>query len=154
MPEAAAVCDASCSRIYSPPQDERLAGKVSTVGEKFRGQLTKLMASVEQTKPYFIRCIKPNHVKAPQQLQMKMAIEQLTYAGVFEAVKIRKCGYPFRLPHDLFASTYRWIARKADGWAPIQADPHAHPAEYCRAVLGSVCQDFSQVGSSLPYPNP
>ena len=150
MPEAAAVCDASCSRIYSPPQDERLAGKVSTVGEKFRGQLTKLMASVEQTKPYFIRCIKPNHVKAPQQLQMKMAIEQLTYAGVFEAVKIRKCGYPFRLPHDLFASTYRWIARKADGWAPIQADPHAHPAEYCRAVLGSVCQDFSQVGSSPP----
>ena len=134
-----------------PAKDERLAGKVSTVGEKFRGQLTKLMASVEQTKPYFIRCIKPNHVKAPQQLQMKMAIEQLTYAGVFEAVKIRKCGYPFRLPHELFASTYRWIARKADGWAPIQADPHAHPAEYCRAVLGSVCQDFSQVqiGKSL-----
>ena len=81
---------------------------MSTVGEKFRGQLTKLMASVEQTKPYFIRCIKPNHDKAPQQLQMKMAIEQLTYAGVFEAVKIRKSGYPFRLPHAVFAATYRY----------------------------------------------
>ena len=85
---------------------------MSTVGEKFRGQLNRLMDAVNKTKPYFIRCIKPNHAKAPQQLQMKMVIEQLTYAGVFEAVKIRKSGYPFRLPHAEFAATYRWIARK------------------------------------------
>ena len=64
---------------------------------------------------------------------------------MFEAVKIRKSGYPFRLPHAEFAATYRWIARKANGWAPIHADPNAHPAEYCRAVLGAVHQDFSQV---------
>ena len=82
------------------------------MGEKFRGQLNRLMDAVNKTKPYFIRCIKPNHAKAPQQLQMKMVIEQLTYAGVFEAVKIRKSGYPFRLPHAEFAATYRWIARK------------------------------------------
>ena len=31
---------------------------------------------------------------------------------MFEAVKIRKSGYPFRLPHAEFAATYRWIARK------------------------------------------
>ena len=55
---------------------------MSTVGEKFRGQLNRLMDAVNKTKPYFIRCIKPNHAKAPQQLKMKMVIEQLTYAGV------------------------------------------------------------------------
>ena len=142
--------DANTRAIF-PPKDEKTAGqKAATVGERFKSQLIKLMGTVDKTAPYFVRCIKPNHNKAPNQLQMKMAIEQLTYAGVFEAVKIRKCGYPFRLPHALFASTYRWIARKANGWAPIQADPHAHPAEYCRAVLGSVCQDFSQVGGSPP----
>ena len=39
-----------------------------------------------------------------------MCIEQLTYAGVFEAVKIRKSGFPFRYTHGRFASRYRCIA--------------------------------------------
>ena len=33
-------------------------------------------------------------------------MEQLTYAGVFEAVAIRKTGYPFRLTHTRFANRY------------------------------------------------
>ncbi|CAN0226566.1 unnamed protein product, partial [Ectocarpus fasciculatus] len=38
-----------------------------------------------------------------------MCIEQLTYAGVFEAVQIRKSGFPFRLPHRRFANRYRCL---------------------------------------------
>ena len=62
------------------------------------------------------------------------------YAGVFEAVKIRKAGYPFRTPHAAFAQKYRWIARKAHGWVPIAASPTASPAEYCLAILAAVHQ--------------
>ena len=83
------------------------------------------MKAVESTQPFFIRCIKPNQQKKPNTLDMRMVIEQLTYAGVFEAVKIRKSGYPFRKPHDVFAQMYRWIARKAHGWVPINASPTA-----------------------------
>ena len=138
------------TRALFPPKSDAEAGKkASTVAEKFRGQLTKLMTTVERTRPFFIRCIKPNQQKLPAgtagSLQMKMTIEQLTYAGVFEAVKIRKMGYPFRLEHHEFAATYRWIARKANGWAPIQAHPQAAPAQYVAAVLASVHQDFSKV---------
>ena len=69
------------------------AGRMaSTVGEKFRSQLTKLMGTVERTQPYFIRCVKPNQAKAPRSLEMRMVVEQLTHAGVFEAVKIRQTG--------------------------------------------------------------
>jgi myosin heavy subunit len=32
--------------------------------------------------------------------------EQLLYSGVFEAVSIRKQGFPFRLKHDVFAKRY------------------------------------------------
>ena len=120
------------------------------MGEKFRSQLTKLMATVEATTPFFIRCIKPNQKKAPNTLDMRGTIEQLNYAGVFEAVKIRKGGFPFRCPHSEFAHKYRWIARKAHGWVPIQADPAASPANYCHAILGAVHQDFSQVAVALP----
>ena len=85
------------TRALFPPKSDAEAGKkASTVAEKFRGQLTKLMTTVERTRPFFIRCIKPNQQKLPAgtagSLQMKMTIEQLTYAGVFEAVKIRKMG--------------------------------------------------------------
>jgi myosin heavy subunit len=135
------------TRSLYPPKDEKTAGsKASTVGEKFRSQLTQLMTTVEGTTPFFIRCIKPNQQKAPNRLEMKGTIEQLTYAGVFEAVKIRKGGFPFRRSHAEFAQMYRWIARKAHGWVPINADPASSAAEYCHAVLGAVHQDFSQVG--------
>jgi myosin heavy subunit len=40
-----------------------LCSKVTTVGEKFRQQLTKLMGTVGQTRPFFIRCAKPNHAE-------------------------------------------------------------------------------------------
>jgi len=46
------------TRAIFAPKDDRTAGKVTTVGEKFKGQLSRLMASVEQTRPFFIRCIK------------------------------------------------------------------------------------------------
>ena len=143
--------DANTRKIF-PPKDEKTAGaKASTVGEKFRSQLTKLMAAIDDTAPFFIRCIKPNHTKKPNQLQMRMVIEQLTYAGVFEAVKIRKGGYPFRLPHAVFAHKYRWIARKEHGWVPISVSPSASPEQYCHAVLSAVHQDFSrvQIGRTL-----
>ena len=138
------------TRAIFPTRDPKAAGKVSTVGEKFRGQLNKLMVTVERTQPFFIRCIKPNQQKAPSQLDMKMVIEQLTYAGVFEAVKIRKSGYPFRRPHAHFAKVYRWIARKAHGWVPIHASPTASAREYCQALLASVQQDFSNVRIGTP----
>ena len=117
---------------------------MTTVGEKFRGQLGRLMVKVEQTQPYFIRCIKPNHQKAPSQLEMRMAIEQLTYAGVFEAVQIRKSGYPFRRTHAHFCKTYRWIARRANASVPMLSSG-ADPREQCRTILASVHQDFSEV---------
>ena len=90
------------TRALFPPKSDAEAGKkASTVAEKFRGQLTKLMTTVERTRPFFIRCIKPNQQKLPAgtagSLQMKMTIEQLTYAGVFEAVKIQKMGCGTRL---------------------------------------------------------
>ena len=46
------------TRALFPPKADAEAGKkASTVAEKFRGQLTKLMTTVERTRPFFIRCI-------------------------------------------------------------------------------------------------
>ena len=67
------------------------------------------MSILNQTEPHYIRCIKPNHNKSSTEFNSLMSLEQLTYSGVFEAVAIRKQGFPFRLAHQKFATHYESI---------------------------------------------
>lgn len=78
-----------------------------TVGGKFRGQLIGLVNNLYQTEPHFIRCVKPNHHKAAQQMDGQLTLRQLRYAGLFEAIRIRKAGYSYRANHEAFASSYQ-----------------------------------------------
>ena len=64
------------------------------------------MNTLNEATPHYIRCIKPNAVKQPKTFNAPMNLEQLTYSGIFEAVQIRKQGYPFRLTHQLFFCRY------------------------------------------------
>jgi myosin heavy subunit len=77
-----------------------------TLGYQFRTQLTVLMEQLYATEPHYIRCIKPNDQKKPKMFIAKNVFEQLTYSGVFEAVKIRKTGFPFRQQHQAFTDRY------------------------------------------------
>lgn len=82
-----------------------------TVGKSFSLQLEKLIADLNATQPRYIRCIKPNQVKKPNIFVPDLTNEQLTYSGVFEAVIIMQNGYPFRLSHQEFRSTYHMLVR-------------------------------------------
>src|SRR3546814_786277 len=84
------------TRENFPPKDKN-PRKLTTLGGEFRRQLNELMVVVDACEPHYIRCIKPNDDKRANLFKTRMCIEQLTYAGVFEAVQIRKSGYPFRL---------------------------------------------------------
>ena len=85
----------------------------ATVGLKFSKQLAKLIATIEATQPHFIRCIKPNSNKSASEFNTQLTLEQLRYSGVFEAAKIRKSGYPFRLSHRQFAHRYACVLTPA-----------------------------------------
>lgn len=63
-----------------------------TLGGKFRGQLIGLVNNLYKTEPHFIRCVKPNQLKAPQMMDGVLTLRQLRYAGLFEAIRIRKSG--------------------------------------------------------------
>lgn len=80
-----------------------------TLSAQFRTQLNKLMTTLQATQPHYIRCIKPNDEKEPLYFVPKNCFEQMTYSGVFEAVKIRKGGFPFRLKHVEFVTRYKCI---------------------------------------------
>ncbi|KAH8067064.1 hypothetical protein JL720_12576 [Aureococcus anophagefferens] len=50
--------------------------------------------------------VKPNMEKVRRVFRSPVVLEQLTYAGVFETVTIQQSGWPFRSPHERFATRY------------------------------------------------
>lgn len=50
----------------------------------------------------FVRCFKPNAFKQPSKFDPQLVLTQLRYSGMVEAVKIRKAGYPVRIPYKEF----------------------------------------------------
>jgi len=107
------VLQASTNELIADlyPQDEVHSSKdrKSSLSRQFQKQLQDLMTQLYRTEPHYIRCIKPNETKAPLDFVPQNCYEQLTYSGVFEAVAIRKQGYPFRLSHSEFAERYSKI---------------------------------------------
>ena len=92
--------------------------KVSQGGQ-FHAQLNSLMKTLNATAPHYIRCVKPNSVKKAHIFTADICLQQLRYAGVFEAVKIRQQGYPFRWPYDQFYKRYRCIGMDPSFKAPM-----------------------------------
>lgn len=84
--------------------------KQKSLGGQFRKQLNKLMKLLYDCEPWYVRCVKSNHLKKPNKFENQMCLDQLRYSGVFEAVKIRKTGYPFRFTHQAFAARFRPIS--------------------------------------------
>lgn len=82
----------------------------TTLSAKFKADLDALMATLRATQPHFIRCVKPNAEQVPTRFDAPLALNQLKYSGLFEAIRIRKAGYEVRLPHEVFVRRYRHCA--------------------------------------------
>ncbi|GMI10076.1 hypothetical protein TrRE_jg7792, partial [Triparma retinervis] len=91
------------------PRGGRKSKKIQTIGSQFNNQLDSLMVSLRATMPHFIRCVKSNHDKAPLKFDGRLCLDQLKYAGLFEAIRIRKAGYSYRIPHMAFARRFAII---------------------------------------------
>ena len=74
-----------------------------------QGQLFKLMNTLENTTPHFIRCIKPNSKQLPRVYEEDLVLQQLRCCGVLEVVRISRSGYPTRLTHQEFAGRYGFL---------------------------------------------
>eukprot|EP00516_Mucochytrium_quahogii_P004452 CAMPEP_0203755414 /NCGR_PEP_ID=MMETSP0098-20131031/8869_1 /ASSEMBLY_ACC=CAM_ASM_000208 /TAXON_ID=96639 /ORGANISM=" , Strain NY0313808BC1" /LENGTH=1902 /DNA_ID=CAMNT_0050646867 /DNA_START=366 /DNA_END=6074 /DNA_ORIENTATION=- len=87
--------------------------QTKTQASTFMKQLSQLEERTNSTFPRYIRCVKPNPYKKPGIFVSPMCLQQLRFAGVFEAVSIRKKGYPFRKSHANFFVTYRCVEPSA-----------------------------------------
>lgn len=85
------------------------AKKSVTVGAHFSKQLQELRAKIDLTSPHYVRCLKPNGLLVPDHFDPLMIVEQLRCAGVVEAVRVSRVGYPQRYSHSQFVSRYRTL---------------------------------------------
>jgi myosin heavy subunit len=98
----------------SPKSGSRSAPKSkSTVGGQFSRQLQELRQKIDLTTPHYVRCLKPNDELEPDLFDPLIVADQLRCAGVIEAVKVSRLGYPQRYAHSRFLSRYRLLGQRA-----------------------------------------
>lgn len=83
-----------------------------TVTAQFQQSLHSLMDTLNQANPFFIRCIKSNGNKIPNQFDDETVQRQLRYTGMLETVRIRQAGFNVRLTYDEFIQLYRILLPK------------------------------------------
>lgn len=95
------------SLLYTDAADDGGANRQKTLGTQFKSQLGDLMNALNATQPSFIRCIKPNMAKKPDNFDEVEIEAQLRYAGMLETIRIRRMGYPVRYVHKDFLYRYQ-----------------------------------------------
>jgi myosin protein heavy chain len=81
-------------------------GMFRTVSQLYKEQLSKLMVTLRNTNPNFVRCIIPNHEKRASKIDAPLVLDQLRCNGVLEGLRICRQGFPNRIPFQEFRQRY------------------------------------------------
>ncbi|XP_073399012.1 myosin-11 isoform X1 [Dendrobates tinctorius] len=93
-----------------PSSSKTKKGMFRTVGQLYKEQLGKLMTTLRNTSPNFVRCIIPNHEKRSGKLDAHLVLEQLRCNGVLEGIRICRQGFPNRIVFQEFRQRYEILA--------------------------------------------
>ena len=111
------------------------AQKKATLGTQFNISLGELMDTLGQCNPYFVRCVKPNQKKVSDRIDRKVVLDQLQYSGMLATVKVRKAGFPMRIPFTEFNRRYGLLL------GAVQMKKMAKPKDAVEALLKLVSSD-------------
>ncbi|XP_068560532.1 unconventional myosin-XV [Cebidichthys violaceus] len=102
-----------------------------TVSNKFQQSLLELVEKMERCNPFFVRCIKPNNMKQPGVFEDDLVSCQLRHSGALETIRIRREGYPVRMPFYVFLFRYKSLVGLPE--------PPAANGENCVIMLSKLC---------------
>ncbi|XP_076225296.1 myosin heavy chain 10 isoform X2 [Nomia melanderi] len=88
-------------------------GMFRTVSQLYKEQLAKLMVTLRNTNPNFVRCIIPNHEKRAGKIDAPLVLDQLRCNGVLEGIRICRQGFPNRIPFQEFRQRYELLTPNA-----------------------------------------
>ena len=84
-------------------------GMFRTVSQLYKEQLSRLMTTLKNTNPNFVRCIIPNHEKRAGKINAGLVLDQLRCNGVLEGIRICRQGFPNRIPFQEFRQRYELL---------------------------------------------
>ncbi|XP_060754217.1 unconventional myosin-VIIa [Neoarius graeffei] len=131
------------TRVRAQGNEQRR--QISTLSGQFRQSLDSLMKALSLCQPFFIRCFKPNDSKLSMVFDRELCIQQLSYSGILETIKVRKLGYPIQHKFKEFLGRYRVLLKTTD------CDPSKESAaDCCNAICRAVieCQDDWKIGKT------
>ncbi|KAI7697597.1 Myosin heavy chain [Sarcoptes scabiei] len=88
-------------------------GMFRTVSQLYKDQLAKLMNTLRNTNPNFVRCIIPNHEKKAGKIDAPLVLDQLRCNGVLEGIRICRQGFPNRIQFQEFKQRYELLTPNA-----------------------------------------
>lgn len=97
------VRDVSIKSLSIDPFTNYRKGMFRTVSQLYKEQLAKLMITLRNTNPNFVRCIIPNHEKRAGKIDAPLVLDQLRCNGVLEGIRICRQGFPNRIPFQVIA---------------------------------------------------
>ncbi|XP_016056791.1 PREDICTED: unconventional myosin-IXa isoform X3 [Miniopterus natalensis] len=80
--------------------------KPPSISAQFQASLNKLMETLGQAEPYFVKCIRSNAEKLPLRFSDSLVLRQLRYTGMLETVRIRQSGYSCKYSFQDFVSHF------------------------------------------------
>ena len=135
--------DATIAGFLDPPLEADAPKKKAFVSTFFRQQLAKLMKIINESNPHWIRCIKPHPAKKPRMFHGELVLNQLESSGVLGTVKIRKAGYPVRIPFAKFVDRFCMLANDGGTMRKNREKLVAGPSDACRAACGVILAALS-----------
>eukprot|EP01084_Bolivina_argentea_P241482 405393_1 len=98
------------STIHENLTNKKLNKTKLSLSKLYCKSLNILISKLHYTETHYIRCIKPNDIKTKNCWMGKLVLDQLNYSGIFEAIKVKKKGYPFRGLHKEFIDRFKLMA--------------------------------------------
>ncbi|KAL1960991.1 hypothetical protein VTO42DRAFT_4879 [Malbranchea cinnamomea] len=83
-----------------------------TAGDKIKASANDLVATLTKASPSYIRTIKPNDNKSPNEYNEANVLHQIKYLGLQENVRIRRAGFAYRQTFDKFVERFYLLSPK------------------------------------------
>ncbi|KAL2088445.1 hypothetical protein ACEWY4_015344 [Coilia grayii] len=117
--------------------------KPPSISAQFQVSLNKLMETLGQSEPYFVKCIRSNAEKLPLRFNDVLVLRQLRYTGMLETVRIRQSGYPIKYTFQDFARHFHVLLSEGS-----RTTQESIKDFLCQADLAP---DTFQVGRSMVF---
>ncbi|XP_066184743.1 unconventional myosin-IXa isoform X2 [Sylvia atricapilla] len=117
--------------------------KPPSISAQFQASLNKLMETLGQAEPYFVKCIRSNAEKLPLRFNDSLVLRQLRYTGMLETVCIRQSGYSCKYSFQDFVNHFHVLL-------PQRISPSKHNIhDFFRKI--KLNPDNYQVGRTMVF---